>query len=243
MKICKCCSIEKPNSSFGLNKSKKDKLNIYCKACVREKTNTYKKKYPDQVKESIKKWKINNKISVKQYRKKYYKNNIIIEKKQAKEYREKNKEQIAKREKQYREKNRAIYLKRKKDYFQKYKHKHAKYIRERRKHDHSFRLLLSLRDRVRHAIKGKNKSLHTLDLLGCSVEELWIHLEKQFTTGMTRENHGRNGWHIDHIIPCASFDLSDPEQQRKCFHYTNLQPLWAEDNIKKGNKIICQNIT
>ena len=85
--------------------------------------------------------------------------------------------------------------------------------------------------------------MHTLDLLGCSVEELWIHLEKQFTAGMTRENHGRNGWHIDHIIPCASFDLSDPEQQSQCFHYTNLQPLWAEDNIKKGNKIICQNIT
>jgi hypothetical protein len=53
---------------------------------------------------------------------------------------------------------------------------------------------------------------------------------------MTWENHGRYGWHIDHIRPCASFDLADPEQQRKCFHYTNLQPLWASENMRKGDK-------
>jgi len=53
---------------------------------------------------------------------------------------------------------------------------------------------------------------------------------------MTRENHGKNGWEIDHIKPCVSFDLSKPEEQKKCFHYTNLQPLWKEDNLKKGNK-------
>jgi hypothetical protein len=57
---------------------------------------------------------------------------------------------------------------------------------------------------------------------------------------MTRENHGI--WHIDHITPCTAFDLTDPEQQKKCFHYTNLQPLWASDNIRKGNKIILGDI-
>ena len=54
---------------------------------------------------------------------------------------------------------------------------------------------------------------------------------------MTWENHGRYGWHIDHIMPCSSFDLTDPEQQKKCFHYTNLQPLWAHENMSKGAKI------
>ncbi len=64
------------------------------------------------------------------------------------------------------------------------------------------------------------------------------HLEKQFKEGMTWENHGLYGWHIDHIIPCASFDLTDLEQQKKCFHYTNLQPLWAKENLIKGVKIL-----
>ena len=68
------------------------------------------------------------------------------------------------------------------------------------------------------------------------MEELWVHLERQFTQGMTKENHGKYGWHVDHIKPCSSFDLSDIEQQKLCFHYTNLQPLWAKDNIKKSNK-------
>ncbi len=55
---------------------------------------------------------------------------------------------------------------------------------------------------------------------------------------MTWENHGRHGWHIDHIIPCAAFDLTDPEQQKKCFHYTNYQPLYTLENLKKGDRII-----
>jgi len=72
-------------------------------------------------------------------------------------------------------------------------------------------------------------------MLGCTINELWIHLEKQFKQGMTRQNHGK--WHIDHIIPCVSFDLTKPEEQSKCFHYTNLQPLWASENLAKGSKI------
>lgn len=63
-----------------------------------------------------------------------------------------------------------------------------------------------------------------------------VHLESQFEPGMTWEN--RRKWHIDHIIPCAAFDLTDTEQQRACFHYTNLRPLWASENISKGTKIL-----
>lgn len=94
----------------------------------------------------------------------------------------------------------------------------------------------SMRARLWLALKGKNKTSTTLDLIGCDTEELRRHLESQFTKGMNWNNYGINGWHVDHIEPCASFDLTDEDQQKKCFHYTNLQPLWAKDNLRKSNK-------
>jgi hypothetical protein len=110
----------------------------------------------------------------------------------------------------------------------------------RYKTDENFKLSRLLRARIRDAIKCSNsfKAHRTVELIGCTIQEAKEHLEKQFKEGMTWENHGYNGWHIDHIIPCASFDLTDPEQQKKCFHYTNLQPLWAEENMSKGAKIL-----
>jgi Uri superfamily endonuclease len=91
-------------------------------------------------------------------------------------------------------------------------------------------------DRIRKALKAGygNKSKSCFHYIGCSVPHLRQHLEAQFTDGMTWDNHGE--WHIDHIKPCASFDLTDAEQQRECFNYTNLQPLWAVDNLTKGAK-------
>jgi hypothetical protein len=93
------------------------------------------------------------------------------------------------------------------------------------------------RVRVYAAIKrhSTRKSSGTINLIGCSVEVLMCHLESQFVEGMSWENYGK--WHIDHIKPCASFDLTDPAQQRACFHFTNLQPLWAADNQSKGAKL------
>lgn len=72
-----------------------------------------------------------------------------------------------------------------------------------------------------------------MELVGCSIDKLKQHLESKFTEGMSWDNYG--DWHVDHIKPCASFDLSDPEQQRLCFNYKNLQPLWAADNLSKGD--------
>jgi len=97
-------------------------------------------------------------------------------------------------------------------------------------------LAARLRSRTKKAIKyqGGYKSATTEKLLGCTFEEAKIHIEKQFLEGMSWENHGE--WHIDHIRPCASFDLTDPEQQKLCCHYTNLQPLWAHDNLSKHDK-------
>ena len=99
--------------------------------------------------------------------------------------------------------------------------------------DPTFRTERLCRRRIQLALAGKNKSASTLDLLGCTAEHARFHIESQFTEGMTWDNI-----HIDHIQPCASFDLEDPNEQRKCFHYTNLQPLLAEDNLRKSDSIV-----
>ncbi len=104
------------------------------------------------------------------------------------------------------------------------------------KTDIKFRILCVLRTRMSIAMKNKKKSNRTMDLVGTSMNGLRNHLESQFKDGMSWENYGKFGWHIDHIRPCASFDLSDPEQQKQCFHYTNLQPLWAHENLTKHAK-------
>ena len=75
-----------------------------------------------------------------------------------------------------------------------------------------------------------------MELIGCSISDLVKHLENQFIEGMSWKNYGK--WHIDHIRPCASFNLLNEDEQRACFHYSNLQPLWAIDNLKKKDKLI-----
>ena len=113
--------------------------------------------------------------------------------------------------------------------------------RKKRYHsDPQYRIKCNLRRRLNHALKGKIKSASTMKLLGCSYTYAKDHLEKQFQPGMTWENHGT--WHIDHMMPCASFDLSDPEQQRRCFHYTNLQPLWGTENSSKSDTILYNRV-
>jgi len=91
-----------------------------------------------------------------------------------------------------------------------------------------------LRTRLHNALKGKHKSKRTMELLDCTIDELWVHLESKFEPWMTRENYGL--WHVDHIKACSKFDLTDAAQQRECFHWSNLQPLEAVVNIKKGNR-------
>ena len=90
--------------------------------------------------------------------------------------------------------------------------------------------------RLHKALKNTFKSGSAVKDLGCSIEYLKAYLEGQFEPGMTWDNWGRRGWHIDHIRPLASFDLTDPEQFKQAVHYTNLQPLWAKDNLKKGKR-------
>ncbi len=83
-------------------------------------------------------------------------------------------------------------------------------------------------------VKGARKSYKTVELVGCSWAFLKSYIEGQFIEGMSWSN--RNQWHVDHVKPCAKFDLTDPDEQKACFNFTNLQPLWAPDNMKKGAK-------
>jgi len=106
------------------------------------------------------------------------------------------------------------------------------YKRHRRATDPAYRLLCNLRSRMGLALNGNLKADRTLALVGCSAQECKDHLAAQFVDGMTWEN--RTEWQVDHIKPCAAFDLSIESEQRACFHYTNLQPLWAADNLAKG---------
>jgi len=113
-----------------------------------------------------------------------------------------------------------------------------KYHKQRIKKDVLFKLKILLRSRFISAFKNRCKTGSAIKLLGCSVDELKKYLELKFLEGMNWKNHEKNGWHIDHIKPFASFNLTNPEQQAKVCHYTNLQPLWAIDNYKKNSKIL-----
>ncbi len=103
--------------------------------------------------------------------------------------------------------------------------------------DPAFKLLQRLRGRLYQALKGTNKSIATRVLLGCSIESLKAHIEQQFAEGMGWHNHTIRGWHVDHIKPLSSFNLANPAELAEAMHYTNLQPLWAADNLRKGSKI------
>jgi hypothetical protein len=113
------------------------------------------------------------------------------------------------------------------------------YEKQKKKQDPNYKLSKTIRSRIGNAIINQStaKAYSSIELLGCSIEECRKYLESKFQDGMTWENHGQFGWHIDHIIPCDMFNLTDLNEQKKCFHYTNLQPLWWIDNLKKGNKI------
>ena len=213
----------------------------------KEKRKDYLEKNKEKLKKQAKEYKIKNDEKIAEYRKEYLEKNkgkikkqltkyYIENKEKIQEYRIENKEKMA----EYRIKNKEKIVKKNKEYYQKNKEKIAKYIKERRLTRPTYKLLGNLRNRLNRVLKGNTKSSSTRKLIGCDIEFLKKHLESQFTKGMAWDNHGngwhgKREWHIDHIKPCASFDLSKPEEQCKCFHYTNLQPLWAEDNLKKGS--------
>ena len=111
-----------------------------------------------------------------------------------------------------------------------------RYEKERIKSDPGYAILSALRRRFSHALKGRLKCANTKQLLGCSIENFKIYLESKFEPGMSWENYGR--WHIDHIMPCSIFDLTKLDHQKRCFHFSNMQPMWAVDNFRKGKRVL-----
>ena len=145
------------------------------------------------------------------------------------DYREKHREQELKRNRIWKENNKS-----------KIKSYNKIYFNERYNNDLNYKIKQNLRNRIRDALKSQSakKSAHTLELIGCSIEEFKTHFASKFTPDMSWEDVMNGKIHIDHIRPFDSFDdLKDPAQQRICCHYTNLQPLWAADNLKKGCSI------
>lgn len=135
-----------------------------------------------------------------------------------------------------------IKIEREKERRRKYYQDNKDKILDYYKNNINARISLNLRNRVKSALKNKNvrKTNKTLELVGCTVDELKKHLESTFQDGMTWDNYGK--WHIDHIRPCSSFDLTKIEEQKECFNYQNLQALWAEDNLRKSNKYGVSNV-
>ena len=218
MKTCTKCKIEKEVTEFNKQRKTKDGLTYACKPCRKEYNETNKERIKEYRKEHYK----NNKEKVKQYSK--------TNKEYFKEYRENNKEYF----KEYREKNKE----RAKEYKKNNKKRRNELRRERRKVDPLFKMTGNLRTRTSLAFKNKgySKNTKTQEMLGVDWEVCKAHIERQFTKGMKWSNQGE--WHIDHIIPLAS--AKTEEGLKKLCHYSNLQPLWADDNLIKSDKIIGQ---
>jgi signal recognition particle GTPase len=175
-----------------------------------------------------------HKKEIKRESKQYYQEHKVIKKKKNKYWYKIHKKQHLKSMKNWRETHKEQYLRLMKEW----RKTHKKQINEqqslRLKKDINFKLTCNLRSRIYHALKENSKSQITINLIGCSIEKLKSYLEKKFTKGILWSNYGK--WHIDHIRPCSSFVLSKVSEQRKCFNYKNLQPLWAKENLRKARK-------
>ena len=178
---------------------------------------------------------------------KYYEENPEKFRARQKKYREANREKLLVGQKKYREANREKI----RAHTNKWRKENPDYERSRRRNDPTFRLHRNLRSGLWQCLTGKRKKSHTLEYVGMDKPELWEYLESKFTDGMARENYGE--WHVDHIRPLCSFDFDQFKEGseeyenllHQAWHYTNLQPLWAKDNLSKHGKwegALCQQL-
>jgi len=202
------CKESKSVSEFYRDSSRPDGLTYTCIACIK----ISRAKFQQDNKEKLSKY--------KQRHWALHKQEIAISKSK---YYKLNRDKILRDRSKYYQRNRDSIIKQK-----------NRYAANRRAVDPLFKLIHNLRRRVHAALASNYKTGKTIALLGCTPEALKNWLSYQFEEGMSWGNYGK--WHIDHVIPCASFNMEDLEEQKKCFHWTNLQPLWAVDNLRKGAK-------
>ncbi len=208
MKTCTKCKVNKDFSEFPVNNRYKSGLDARCKLCRNEYNNTHR---------------ADNIISYRKTRKNHYDNNIIKMREDKKKYYAANKSKKSKYDITYRKAN-SLRIK-----------EYKKAWELLQKDNPIFKIKRNLRRRLHHALNGNRKADKTFELIGCSPEFFKDYITKLFVEGMSWNNYG--GWHIDHIKPCFTFDLSDPEQQKACFHYSNQRPLWKTDNLKRPRNI------
>jgi hypothetical protein len=219
MKNCSKCGINKDFCEFGKDKSRKDNLTPYCNEC----------------RKNIRK---NNSKKTSEYNKNYIKDNhdkILFQKKI---YRDNNKELISKNKSIFYLENRDFLLKKQKEYYINNKEKINNNVKIKRKNNIMFKLIESYRSRTNNFSKLKSipKNRTTIEMIGLTSVEFKLYIESLFIEGMSWDNHSRDGWHIDHIIPLSSAKCE--EDLYKLSHYKNLRPLWSDDNLRKGKKLI-----
>lgn len=253
-KICSKCKLNKTLSKFNKSSFTKLKVKSCCKECQKKDGRIYRLNNKEKEKIRHKKYLENNRDKRRAYEKKYAKKN----KKRILAYQYKWRQQNPDKVKFSRDKRKILHNKRQRDrynhdleYKKRVKIAHKKYEKTYKKRRYQLRknklnknphlkLLYSLRSNLyKNIVKLKiNKIGSAVTGLGCSIDFFKLYIEKQFKIGMTWKNYGVKGWHLDHIIPIASFDLTDPDQFKKACHYTNLQPLWWYENLAKGAKIL-----
>ena len=256
---CKACMAAYQRKYRQENKEKKDAYNREYRQENKEKLAAKQRKYRQENKEKLaayfREYRQENKEKLAARKRKYRQENKEKVAANNREYYQQNKEKIAANQREYRQENKekvAAYFREhyqenketiaagQRKYRQQNKEKIAaykrEYLRKRRRLDPEFNLLCRLRNRMYKAVKAAGldkKYASSSELLGISPQGLKEWLEAQFTEGMTWEN--RSDWEVDHIIPCYAFDLTVEQNQRICFWYKNLQPLWRQDNLQKSN--------
>ena len=180
--------------------------------------------------------KLRKKMRLKEKRKRYYEKYKDRLKARDKVYRENNINKIKARQKEYRRRVNKNKIK-KKVYLNPNNEKVRNYRSTQYHNNPQYKLSVLLRSRLHISLKNTAKVGSAVKDLGCSINELKSYLESKFQPGMTWNNHGQYGWHIDHIKPLASFDLTDRKQLLEACHYTNLQPMWWHENLSKGKSV------
>ena len=233
MKICVKCKEEKELIDFYKNKISADGLRNDCKNCNNNLKKEYYKNNIIKIKQQSIEYRLKNKIERQEYDKNYriLNKEKIKEKSRVRYNSESGKEKAKQRDSKYYKNNKKEIIKR-----------NCIYVNKRKLIDPLFKLRHNISSLIYNKFNQKNgytKKSKTSKYLGCSFQEFKIHLESQFTKGMTWDNQGQ--WHMDHIYPVSL--AKDEDELIKLNHYTNFQPLWAIDNLKKGNKIIEKQLT